>query len=259
MRETKDMPAADPVAPATAPENWRAALPADLAGHPALARYKDVGALARAYRDLAAWQGRAIALPPEDDAAGWARVWDRLGRPKGAEGYGAPEFPAGMAMTPEQVQRLAAVAHRHGLSDKQFRGLFAELAGIVLQDQTGRAQNQRCAAMEARAGLENAWGPRFDGHAEIARRAMRALGFPESLAANPRLLERFHAAGVKLGEDAVVGRAASGTDLASADARRRIDGIRADGAHPFNDAQHPGHADAVSAMQKLYEAMMPAV
>lgn len=253
MRETKDMQA--PEGPA--PENWRAALPADLAGHPALARYKDVGALARAYRDLAAWQGRAIALPPEDDAAGWSRVWDRLGRPKGADGYGAPEFPPGIQMTPEQVQRLAAVAHRHGLSDKQFRGLFAELAAIVLQDHGARAQGAQRAAQEARMALETAWGPRFDGHAEIARRAMRALGFPESLAANPRLLERFRAAGVKLGEDAVVGRAVSGTDLAAADARRRIEGIRADGAHPFNDAQHPQHGDAVDAMQKLYQALHP--
>ena len=256
MRETNDMPRVEGAATA-APENWRAALPPDLAAHPALARYKDVGALARAYRDLAAWQGRAIALPQEDDAAGWARLWDRLGRPKGADGYGAPDFPAGVQMTPEQVQRLAAVAHKHGLSDKQFRGLFAELAGIVLQDQSGQIQSRRRAAMAARAALEDAWGPRFDGHAEIARRAMRALGFPESLAANPKLLERFHAAGVKLGEDAVLGRAASGSDLAAADARRAIEGIRADGGHPFNDARHPGHEDAVSAMQKLYQAIHP--
>ena len=39
--------------------------------------------------------------------------------------------------------------------------------------------------------------------------------------------------------------------------RRAIEGIRADGGHPFNDARHPGHEDAVSAMQKLYQAIHP--
>ena len=234
--------------------DWRETLGEDLRGDGSLARYESLDALARAYKDLERYQGRSVAVPrARDGDAAWSRLYDRLGRPKDAASYDAPVIPDGVDVDRAILERAAEAAHKHGLNNRQYRGFVEEVLGFQSERASAARAVQDGQRREAGDALKSAWGSRFDGNAEVARRAMRALGFPETTARDPAALAHFFAVGQALGEDAsIVGASRDGFSPSAEEARRRIDAIRGDRDHAFNKGDAPGHAAAVQDMEALY-------
>ncbi len=120
--------------------------------------------------------GRTVVLPTTDDAAEWAPVFDRLGRPSDASGYKLP-VPEGSDAA--FATAAAGKMHELGLTAKQGQELAAwwnEQAGGM----TAAQQQAEQQALEAEhAGLAKDWGNERQARTELARRAAKTLGITE--------------------------------------------------------------------------------
>lgn len=123
--------------------------------------------------------GRTVVLPAADDAPEWSQVYDKLGRPKGPDGY---ELKVPDGADPEFAKIAATKMHELGLTQKQGAALAAwwnEQAGGASAAQQAAEQ----AALEAEhRQLEKDWGTGPDAllRRELARRAATSLGLDEA-------------------------------------------------------------------------------
>lgn len=186
-------PVGDQAAPTPAPEptpappagaSWRSKLPGDLAEWADAKGYKsdlpaeDVATMAlQSYNSLeklfgADKAGRTVQLPKdESDTAALDAIFDRLGRPKDANGYeikidGADEKFLGTAK---------GWFHKAGLLPKQAQ-MVAELYRAAELDSVRKVQQDHATEIE---GLEREWGPQFEQKVEVGKAAAKAAGMPE--------------------------------------------------------------------------------
>lgn len=118
--------------------------------------------------------GEKLPLPKQaDDKAGWDRVYNALGRPDTADGYGLKP-PEGIE--PTVINEFAAKAHELGLSTKQAQEIqkwhdskAMEIAGGESKETTERIDQEI-------AQVQKDWGQNFNINAEVARRGADALG-----------------------------------------------------------------------------------
>lgn len=160
-----------------APADWRAGLPEDLRGAPALKDFPDVGALAKSYLHAAQMVGAdkatVLRLPKDEADPGWSEVYARLGRPEKADGYGLAG-PDGIA--PETVGAFAEHVHGLGLSKRQAEGVLGFYAEGLKASAKAR-QAQQAQAYEANvAALKREWGPSYDDNIHAMRQGVERFG-----------------------------------------------------------------------------------
>jgi len=79
--------------------------------------------LAKSYIEAEKKIGGSISLPKDDDEESWNRVFERLGKPKDASEYEAPEG------VDEDTRKLfSELAYNSGLTKKQYKRLLSGLA-----------------------------------------------------------------------------------------------------------------------------------
>lgn len=155
--------------------------PDDLKGYVQNKGWKGPREVLDGYRNLEKVVGGArLAMPKdENDAEGWGKVYDALGRPKTATDYKLP-VPEGQDGAFAKV--ASEVMHKAGLSAKQ-----ATTLATWWNEQTAAAQkaadekfaNDSAAAMQK---IEQAWGGAYKEREETARRAARQFGIDEPMA-----------------------------------------------------------------------------
>lgn len=267
-----------PAAPAPAPvqgsaDDARAWLPGEFREDPTFKDFRDVAGLAKSYKHAAAMvgldKGQVLRMPKgADDAEGLAAVWNALGRPEKADGYGlaAPVD----AVTPETITAFAAKAHALGLSKAQAEGVLAfygETAG-GLATQAGEAMAAQ--AKEAEAVLRKEFGAAFDDKIHAARRVLREVADEETIAMldrtglgnNAGLIKVLaHAAAasseapaLKGGGDTQISRR-----LTPADAKAQLSAMEADEEtmKRLMDGSHPGHDEAQARRRRLMADAYP--
>ena len=166
--------------PAPAPGNWYDGIQdTDLLGYVQNKGWKDPVELANGYRNLEKLLGgEKIPMPKgADDAEGWARVYEQLGRPKTAEEYKLP-LPDG---DDGAFSKTAANwMHKAGLNQQQAELISKEWneyqAGILAQQQQ-QASQQSEADMQA---LRSEWGGAYDENIQMAKVAVREYGLDEA-------------------------------------------------------------------------------
>lgn len=224
--------------------------------------WKDPADLAVGYKNLEKLLGAEKMPMPKgaDDAEGWNRVYDALGRPKSAEEYklSVPEGDDG------GFAKLAAGKfHELGLTSKQAEGL----AAWYNEQGSGRMnemQQQQAAKAEAdMQSLKQEWGGAFDENVEYGRRAAREYGLnAEKLSA----LENSLGTSEMLKLMATIGRAQGESDFVTSSsgntfgmtpsaAQQRITALRADKS--WTAKYIGGDADARSEMQRLMNLAYP--
>jgi hypothetical protein len=263
--ETSPDPAAQPsetrTGAAPPPDDWRAALPEDLAREPSLKAIRDVAALAKGYVHAQRLVGaERIPLPGRNqDMADW-EGWDRLGRPTRPEDYviARPELPEGVEWDAEAEAAFRPVAHRLGLLPHQVEGVVGLFAELQARRTATARETDTTDARDMEAELREAWGGRYDAELARARQAARAFAGPEELArlegvtGSAALVRLFARIGAAMGEDRMVAGEAAGR-MGSAEAKAAIDAIMGDARHPYWDRWHPGHKAAVAEMTRLFE------
>lgn len=179
--------------------DWRDTLPEELRSDPALKDFKDVGTLAKSFRDTKQMIGNMVRIPGEDasqddllsfrqrmmerdpslmvkpdpsDEEGMALVYKALGRPDEPSQYTAPE-----GVDEQQFGDITRLAHEAGVGDKQLQHV---LGGIVARDkaayETREAERSRDIAV-----LKGEWGEAFEQKNERAAKLAKATGAPEEL------------------------------------------------------------------------------
>jgi hypothetical protein len=252
-------------------DNWRAALPDELRDAEALARFADVGALAREHIHLQSLIGRKGLIPPGDSATPEERAafFTALGRPATPEDYDLAGIapPEGMPWNDAMQAAMLGQMHEAGLSDAQARSLVAAYA-----DMQGTAFHRAVAAQEAAsaralAGLEAEWGERFDARLDLAGRAFRAafgddyddvaglaLADGGRVGDHPAFVRAFAALGERMAEPELVGAAAGAARPMSGEmAQLNLRHLEADPDFraALLDRAHPDHRAAVAKRSAL--------
>jgi hypothetical protein len=234
----------------------------DLKGYVQNKGWKDPADLAVGYKNLEKLLGaEKIPMPKgADDAEGWTRVYDALGRPKSADEYklSVPEGDTG-----EFAKLAAGKFHELGLTAKQAEGL----AAWYNEQGSGRMnemQQQQAAKAEAdMQSLKQEWGGAFDENVEFGRRAAREYGLnAEKLSAlenslgTSEMLKLMATIGRAQGESEFVTSGSGNTfGMTPSAAQQRITALRAD--KTWTAKYISGDADARSEMQRLMNLAYP--
>lgn len=235
---------------------------ADLKGYVQNKGWSDPVELANGYRNLEKLLGgEKVPLPKgAEDAEGWNRVYDSLGRPKDASGYKL-NVPEGS--DPAFTNEAAGKFHELGLSGKQAEQL-AEWWG-----------SKQTAAMEeyAQAGAQKAeqdvqslrkeWGGAWDENVELGRRAASEFGLGEDkLSAveqalgTGEMLKFMARVGRGLVEHTFEGgRTTSAFGMTPEAARQRVGVLRTD--PEFTSKYLSGNADSRAEMERLMRLAYP--
>lgn len=224
--------------------------------------WKDPADLAVGYKNLEKLLGAEKMPMPKgaDDAEGWNRVYDALGRPKSAEDYKLP-VPQGDDGTFAKV--AAGKFHELGLTAKQAEGLAAWYNEQGNGRMTQMQQELAAKAESDMQSLKQEWGGAFDENVEYGRRAAREYGLnAEKLSA----LENALGTGEMLKLMATIGRAQGESEFVTSStgntfgmtpsaAQQRISALRAD--KTWTAKYISGDADARSEMQRLMNLAYP--
>lgn len=273
--------AAPPAGGGEAPKSWLDQItdPA-LRTSRSLADIKSVDELAKSYEHAQRLVGmdkaKILALPAEDDTAGWAKFWDTLGRPEKAEAYKLDDVkvPAGVTLKPELVTSFKEKAHALGLTAKQTSELYGFYAEITGQAITGHTTSIAARQAEAETALKSHFGAATQQTVQAAELALASLGNPEVA----KLLEQPGPDGVRLGNniglvellakvaknltpDQMPGKEGAGGSGASIptpdEAKQQINKIRADDVKILTDTKHPKHKELQAKLQQLYAYAYP--
>ena len=261
------LPVANAPAPAANDWKWDAYAKDEDLGWLQTKGYKGPEDLIKAARNSEKMIGLdKVPLPKDDnDAEGWGRVYDKLGRPKVATEYklALPENA-----DTNYVSAMSKAMHEAGLSQRQA----AALSKINLDYQTQAAQAQETAQVakdqQEIAALKTEWGAAWDVQLEHARRGAREFGIDDAArgklyqalgqAAAVKLLNRI---GTALTEDkTVTGAEGSGYGAKTPQqAKYEIGQLNMDKGflEAYQNRNHVGHQAAVEKMTRLQKFAAP--
>lgn len=178
----------------------------DLAGNPALADFKDINGLAKAFVDTKALVGNSIRIPSKEageddmksfydtmqekipglmlkpdltDDAAMSALMISIGRPEKEEDYTIPEVE-GLEISDERKGFLRKTALEAGLTVKQFEKW---VTGVHTADMTSITERKENNQQEV-VGLRNEWGTAFESkYAKVIKVAEATNAPPEVIKA----------------------------------------------------------------------------
>lgn len=259
--------------PASGSQDWRASLPDDIRGAPALESIKDVTGLAKSYLHAQSMIGRdRVALPsPTATPEELNEFYTKLGRPESPDGYKLTEEQIeGLTPDPEGTKWAQGLFHKYGLTPAQADGIFKEFRAHV-GDQVKNLQSSRLTAQtEALEKLKAEWpGEKYDVNVQLANRALSTFGDSDLVeylrvsgeGNNPQFIKLFAKIGSQLSEDRAFGSAATNSGFVAGPeaARAEIGKLNMDQSFQkaYLNKDAPGHADAVERLQRLYKVAYP--
>lgn len=255
-----NLPDATP-SPSTA--DARSWLPEEYREDKAFAKFKDIGSLAKGYRETVSFVGAdkntLLKLPQDEAAPEWSEVWNKLGRPETPAGYtfeGLDDFPA------EALDGFRSAAHAAGLPAKQATALAKWYA-----DHQG--QQREALRTDAEASLRKEWGATFDERIHSARKVMDQFGGDEvrdfiersGFGNHAAVIRMFAKVAEQIAEPGALKGGQAGAQpgpsaMTPAEARAEIDTLRAD--REFMDKYFRRDAEAVKRMRHLWDMAAPA-
>lgn len=156
--------------------NWRDELPEEIRGSEALANFENVGQMAQSFLEAKKYQGQSLKIPGEDageedrqafidklinkvptlmpkpnldDQEQSVEFYRSLGMPETKDAYEPPEIeiPEGVKIQEEKAEIFKEIAHKHGLTTKQYKGMMADILSGDIEESKATleaiAENQR--------------------------------------------------------------------------------------------------------------------
>ena len=232
-------------------ENWLETLSPEIKDHPAMANMKTPADVAGAWVNAQKLIGAdKIPVPTKDDDPNWGTVYERLGRPKTAAEYKAPEFkdlPEGLNIDPERTKAWFEKAHQLGLSQKQAAEALSYYVGSQATLYNGEVAKMTEAKAAAEKALRAELGAGYDANIALAEKTLKFLYGDRSkeIAAkfgnDPEFIRGMIKAGNELSEDVLGAGSPKPGELTPESAQREISAAYADPNHPFLNSQHPDH------------------
>lgn len=251
----------------TPPTDWRLALPAEYQSDNTFSKFKDVGGLAKSYKDLEGFLSTSTRMPkegaPKED---WDKYYSAWGRPEKADGYKMTEgLPKEFVPPDEMKSSLFNAAHSLGLNQKQLDGLVSWAATEAKK----QFEAEMSGTTAAEAELKEKWGYRFDNNRDRAVRTISTLAgmnkdhpFVKWLEAtgndkNPAVLQFFYEVSEGLGEDNLVTETSRREATEASEAQKKINIIMSDMNGPYFNTNDPRHNDTVQEVSRLYSVLNP--
>lgn len=254
-------PAGDGLPPPAAPGDWTTGLADDVRGYVQNKGWRSPGDVLESYRGLEKHLGvpkeQLVQLPTkDDDAEGWGKVYQRLGRPEKAEDY---KLPLPKESDEGFVKWAKSSFHDSGLTAKQAEKLAAKWNEYAAGASESQREVEINRGKEAETVLRKEWGAAYDQNFKIVERAANNLGLSnDQLTSLRKAMGPVETAkfvfnlGTKIGEDSYHSGGGGGSDfgiLTPEQAVSRIGDLRAD--PEFCKRYLSGDADAKAEMTKL--------
>lgn len=203
--------------------------------------------------------------PNLDDEQAMSTLLRSLGHPEKEDGYVVPEIkPEGdVELDLKPIDVFKPIAHKHGLTQRQFEGIVKDMSAANIQ-QAQEAKKVHDQNVKARM---DEWGQAHDKNMDIIQNIADQTNAPENLKAAIRngsvnketavwMLDVAHKLSGTEGINITVDRTRANT-ITPSEATSRINEIMNNRQHPYWDAGHPQHKQAVENMLKLQKAANP--
>ena len=130
------------------------------------------------YRNLEKHLGAKVrTVPADDDAEGWNKFYNELGRPETPDGY---KFDLPEEYNPELVKFYQDAAHKHGLTKKQADGFLMAYMDLENTVREEMAKQQDVKVMAAQQELKQEWGAKYEENLNLALRGAKTLGLEQT-------------------------------------------------------------------------------
>ena len=247
-------------------EPWMKDLPDELQDDSSLGKFKDVASLAKGYKHMESFRGQSISIPDEKTAESMGDIWDKLGRPEGADKYEYEppgKIPEGEYNFENQSEFLKG-AYDNGFSQDQAKYVLDFYNNMAFESINDIKNFQAKASADNTTELQNDWGRAYDENLSTAVRAFNQFATDEDreylstngLDSSPSLIRMFHKVGMQMSEGSFNGEVSANRMLSPVVAQTEIDAIRSDPSHSlheaYNSGDHRDHQKAIAEVEKLY-------
>lgn len=249
---------------------WWNAIPEPEAREHVIAKgYKNPAELALANYSLTKLQrtpGDFLPIPGKDaKPEDWDAVYTKLGRPEAPDKYEL-KFGEGVEVDPTMLDFGKKLFHKAGATPAKAQELADMWNGFVKEQNLKTHEAFVQENNTAVAQLENKWGAQLNEHKAAGERVIKALGLTEdsmakiegAVGAAP-MIELMAMIGMKSAEGKLVGGQGGGdpndpASMSKEQAQAKINELNGDGEFQkkYLDGKHPGHAEAVALMAKLF-------
>ena len=249
--------------PDTSTGNWWDKIEdADLKGYVQNKGWKDPTELATGYKNLEKLLGGEKLPMPKgaDDAEGWGRVYDALGRPKSAEEY---KLPVPKGDSGEFAKAAASKFHELGISSQQAEKLAAWYNEMGMNAQQAMTQQSTQKVEADITSLKGEWGQAWEENINLGQRAAREFGLDqakltaiENAMGTKDMLQFMARIGRGLTEHSFEGgKNTQSFGMTPEAARQRISELRSDS--DWATKYMNGNAEAQKEMQRLMAVAFP--
>lgn len=232
---------------------------------------KPVGEVLKSFKNAQSLIGGEKLVLPQgklDTPENWNYVFDKLGRPKDAEGYQVDKsvYPEGFKLDEGREKAFKEVAHSLGLLPGQVKGLYEWNAKneVALLNAMNEAENKRAEETEAALMHELGTKEKYTEYVNGAQAALKRFGgAPEEVGAfidkfgnDPLVIKVFGNVARNMMEDAAI-RGDKSFNLLGEDAPAKVKSILNDKDNKLHvaylDKNHPQHQYAVDEVTRLNE------
>jgi hypothetical protein len=251
------------------PPEWFSGFNDDLKGYVQNKGFKDSANVVQSYRDLEKLIGvkdQLVHLPTKpEDAEGWNKVYDRLGRPAKAEEY---KFDVKEDIAPKEFQStMQQNFHKLGLSKTQGEGIMKAYAEFSNAEVLKTQEASKIELEKAHTELKKEWGLAHEQNTNAAKKAVTSLGVKaevidqlEAAMGYQGVMKFFHAIGSKIGEDSFVNGGGSGFNGAILSPEAAMNKIAALKSDPdFTQKYLKGDVQSKAEMERLHKMAYPEI
>lgn len=246
---------------------WRDALSEEYGTHASMSNFKTIDDFGKSYIHAQKMVGTdKIPIPGEDDADGWAQVYDKLGRPSDLDGYefnlpeGAPDNWSGDAFKEYQTNFKQNV-HDLGLSKRQAEKVWEFVQNQAMDNYNNSVQQRNDFVNKLAEKTKTEFGADLMNHINQRDALLRKFGGEDAveyvkknpaLNNSPVMLKMFSEMAKNFKEDVITDALLpKGDTMTPNEAKSKVNAILSDKNHPYLDSSHPNHSEAVEEFMKL--------
>lgn len=143
-------------------------------------KYKSADDFGKAFKEKDSMIGRkGVILPNEKDQNDVERFYKQLGRPDEATQYNNPEIQVEEEfkkfVSEDKLNKFKDVAHKYGLTQKQFEGISKEYTEFQLEEVKSIVHNENKRLEESTRKLMNDWVVDYDANSKSAEMALKSF------------------------------------------------------------------------------------
>jgi len=247
-------------APQLMSDGWLKGLDSALATDPSMKDIQDLPNLVKSFVNSQKMIGRdKITLPTEyATPEEWSQIYEKLGAPKDPKDY---KFNEKFSYDEEYLTDFKQFARDNGLLPRQAEAMLKRLQAEDQDIITREDQGVQEALENSMTTLQKEFGQALPQKLNIARNALAGIADEtmqqyvedSGMANDPQFIKFLVTIGEKFfKEDGAHVATSQGGALSPADAQNKINDTMGNSKHPYWDGSHPGHAQAVADMQKLF-------